>query len=140
MTIVVGGQTRNAGKTQAVCDIIAATRDAAWVAIKITPHTHVHRDSSRSDTARYLAAGAAEALLLTLPFSLPAAANLIIESNSILDVCRPDIFVFVADSQNPDWKDSARRVAGRADFTVDRRLTQEVLDFIRARMNSGYRT
>ena len=79
--IVVGGHTRSIGKTQLVCDVIAAFPDANWIAGKITqyghgvcaqngencdcaPREHVsafewetHSDTGR-DSARFLAAGA----------------------------------------------------------------------------------
>src|SRR5262249_41122016 len=79
--IVVGGHTRSIGKTQLVCDIIAAFPNAGWVAGKITqyghgvcaqngencdcaPDEHVsaiawekHSDTG-TDSARFLAAGA----------------------------------------------------------------------------------
>src|SRR5262252_4671015 len=38
--IVVGGHTRSIGKTQLVCDVIAAFPDANWVAGKITQYGH----------------------------------------------------------------------------------------------------
>ena len=79
--IVVGGHTRSIGKTQLVCDVIAAFPDKNWVAGKITqyghgvcaqnggncdcaPTEHVcaldweTRTDSGTDTARFLAAGA----------------------------------------------------------------------------------
>ena len=79
--IVVGGHTRSIGKTQLVCDIVAAFPATRWIAGKITqyghgvcaqngencdcaPEEHVsaiawerHSDSG-SDSARFLAAGA----------------------------------------------------------------------------------
>jgi len=79
--IVVGGHTRSIGKTQLVCDVIAAFPRANWIAGKITqyghgvcaqngencdcaPDEHVcainwekHPDSG-TDSARFLAAGA----------------------------------------------------------------------------------
>jgi len=79
--IVVGGHTRSIGKTQLVCDVIAAFPKANWIAGKITqyghgvcaqngencdcaPDEHVcainwekHPDSG-TDSARFLAAGA----------------------------------------------------------------------------------
>ncbi len=79
--IVVGGHTRSIGKTQLVCDVIAAFPKANWIAGKITqyghgvcaqngencdcaPDEHVcainwerHADSG-TDSARFLAAGA----------------------------------------------------------------------------------
>src|SRR5499425_3260019 len=38
--IVVGGHTRSIGKTQLVCDLIAAFPNAHWVAGKITQYGH----------------------------------------------------------------------------------------------------
>jgi hypothetical protein len=38
--VVVGGHTRSVGKTQLVCDLIAATPEARWVAGKITQYGH----------------------------------------------------------------------------------------------------
>ena len=79
--IVVGGHTRSIGKTQLVCDIIAAFPQTNWIAGKITqyghgvcaqngtdcdcaPDEHVcaieweTRPDSGTDSARFLAAGA----------------------------------------------------------------------------------
>ena len=79
--IVVGGHTRSIGKTQLVCDVIAAFPDANWIAGKITqyghgvcaqngencdcaPSEHVcaleweTRPDTGRDSARFLAAGA----------------------------------------------------------------------------------
>jgi hypothetical protein len=79
--IVIGGHTRSIGKTQLVCDVIAAFPNANWVAGKITQYGHgvcaqngedcdcaptehvcalnweVHDDTG-TDSARFLAAGA----------------------------------------------------------------------------------
>ncbi len=79
--IVVGGHTRSIGKTQLVCDVIAAFPQANWIAGKITQYGHgvcaqngencdcapdehicaldweMHRDTG-TDSARFLAAGA----------------------------------------------------------------------------------
>ena len=79
--IVVGGHTRSIGKTQLVCDVIAAFPQAIWIAGKITqyghgvcaqngdncdcaPTEHVcainweTQSDSGTDSARFLAAGA----------------------------------------------------------------------------------
>jgi hypothetical protein len=79
--IVVGGHTRSIGKTQLVCDVIAAFPRTNWIAGKITqyghgvcaqngdncdcaPNEHVcaigweTRSDSGTDSARFLAAGA----------------------------------------------------------------------------------
>jgi len=79
--IVIGGHTRSIGKTQLVCDVIAAFPQAQWIAGKITqyghgvcarngedcdcaPTEHVCaidweiQSASGTDSARFLAAGA----------------------------------------------------------------------------------
>lgn len=78
--IVVGGHTRSIGKTQLVCDLIAAFPEINWIAGKITqyghgvcaqngehcdcaPDDHVcaiswEKHASETDSGRFLAAGA----------------------------------------------------------------------------------
>jgi hypothetical protein len=79
--VVVGGHTRSIGKTQLVCDVIAAFPKANWIAGKITqyghgvcaqngqdcdcaPDEHIcaitweRRSDTGTDSARFLAAGA----------------------------------------------------------------------------------
>src|ERR1700733_3773852 len=77
--IVVGGGGRGAGKTALVCGLVRALPDISWTAVKITSHEHGHEHGQDnptpiweetapgegSDTARYLAAGACRALLVT---------------------------------------------------------------------------
>ncbi len=106
MVIVVGGHSRNIGKTSVVCGIIRALPDWNWTALKITPHAHGSSDpvavpdetgpAPSTDSGRFLAAGAVRAFLLrAAPGELNAAVeivrraiaeceNVIIESNSIL--------------------------------------------------------
>lgn len=79
--VVVGGHTRSIGKTQLVCELIAAFPEASWIAGKITQYGHgvcaqngencdcaptehacaldweTHSDTG-TDSARFLAAGA----------------------------------------------------------------------------------
>ena len=85
--VVVGGHTRSIGKTQLVCDIIAAFPKTEWIAGKITqyghgvctqngencdcaPEEHVcaldweSRADTGTDSARFLAAGAKRAFWL----------------------------------------------------------------------------
>jgi len=84
-TIVIGGHSRNVGKTSVVAGLIAALRDYDWTAVKITQFGHgvcsVNGETSAcaieahmwsvseetdaaggKDTARYLAAGAKRSL------------------------------------------------------------------------------
>lgn len=83
--IVVGGHTRNIGKTQLVVEIIRAFPAAAWTAVKITQFGHgicslngedcdcavdehtfaveeEHDAGGETDTSRFLVAGAARSL------------------------------------------------------------------------------
>ena len=152
-TLVVGGHTRNIGKTALVVEIIRAFPDATWTAVKITQHGHgrcaingkecdcapadhsfaldEEQDrTARTDTSRFLAAGAVRSIwarsrqgclgdfvprLLT---ELQAAGNIIIESNSVLEFIRPELYLVVLDPRQPDFKDSARRFLHRADAFI----------------------
>lgn len=115
MIAVVGGHSRNIGKTSAMCAMIAATREANWTAVKITQYGHgrcsahggecgcapknaahpfcldEQRAADATDSGRYLAAGARRAFWLRtrqgeLAEALPALRRLIAESgNAILE-------------------------------------------------------
>jgi hypothetical protein len=73
--IIVGGSAKGVGKTTLVCGLIAALDQFRWTAVKITSDAHeglqpVYEEKSagpETDTARYLAAGAERAILLTVP-------------------------------------------------------------------------
>ena len=94
MRVVVGGHSRNIGKTTAACEILAATADLGWTAVKMTRFGHgmcatdgkpcdcavndpVHpyvvaeeRDrEGGEDTSRMLRAGALRALWLRAPLA-----------------------------------------------------------------------
>lgn len=151
--IVVGGHTRNIGKTQLVAEIIRAFPEARWTAVKITQYGHgvcsingescgcavdehtfaiqEERDpSGRSDTSRFLAAGAAcvfwvrtkqgrlAEALPTLRRKIEGSRNVVIESNTVLRFLRPDLYLSVLDFARPDFKDSAREFLDRADAYV----------------------
>lgn len=105
--IVVGGSEKGVGKTTLVCGQIAALREYCWIAVKITSHDYGRPESiweetaiaapmdevPATDTARFLAAGAHRALLVTVEEAathlkvaellkqLEPAANIIFESN-----------------------------------------------------------
>ena len=119
--IVVGGSTKGAGKTTLVCGLIAALPEFRWNAVKITSHEHddyppiweEKLPGDDSDTARYLAAGAARAFLATPPIkpdspqpNLPTlldqlwpnfgrGTNLIFESNSVVHHVRPNVCLMI---------------------------------------------
>ncbi len=118
MVIVIGGHSRQVGKTSVICGIIRALPTWNWTAIKITPHAHEVRED------RFLAAGAARALLIRdaanprITQLLAESENTIIESNSILRFVEPDIFGMVVDGAVPDFKPTALEFIGRANFLV----------------------
>lgn len=132
MIVVVGGSSRNAGKTTVICEIIAATREARWTAVKVS--SHMHEQSAYGDTERYLSAGAARALLVETYEPRDYSGNVILESNSVLDVVTPDLFVFV--DGGGDWKRSAERHARKANYVVSGHATPELLTRVRAALQA----
>jgi len=139
--VVVGGQSRNVGKTSLVANLIKAVSERRWTAVKITQHEHVvppevsyaireERDATGdADTARYLRAGARRALLLTarpgcLGDAIPAlrrelgADDVILESNSVLEFLEPDVYLAVLDPAIADFKSSARQFLQQASAVV----------------------
>lgn len=83
--------------------------------------------NSGTDTSRYLAAGAARSLWVRteqghlaeamprLRKELAGAGNAIVESNSVLQFLRPDLYLASLDPANKDFKPSAARFLDRAD-------------------------
>jgi molybdopterin-guanine dinucleotide biosynthesis protein len=151
--IVVGGHSRNVGKTSVVAGLIAALREFEWTAAKITQYGHgicsangkvchcatsehswaisEERDTSgESDTSRFLVAGAARVLWVRteqgrLGQAMPAlqakikdSRNVILESNSVLQFIRPDLYLTVLDPATADFKNSAREFLDRADAVI----------------------
>jgi hypothetical protein len=140
--IVVGGSGRGAGKTALICGLIRALPDARWTAVKITTHLHGHTEpvfeetaaGQGTDTARYLAAGAQRALLVTSHEDGLAAmvrqildessnenrthGNLIFESNSVLNHLKPDLCFAVSTSITGGRKPTFEIVERCADATV----------------------
>jgi hypothetical protein len=138
--VVVGGGGRGAGKTALVCGVIAALPERGWVAVKIASHAHgpeqpVWEDTEAgegSDTARYLAAGARRAFLLTAvdDAAMQAALdelwrrvergeNFIFESNRVLNFIKPDLCMVVGSgSKNADEKMSYENAVSRADAVI----------------------
>lgn len=150
---MVGGHSRNIGKTGVMAELIRGLRPLDWTAVKITQYGHgicsldgepcgcapsehsyvltEERDPrGRGDTCRFLAAGARCSFWLrvrqgqlaeafpALERRLAGAPWIMIESNSILDLMSPQVYVAVMDSANRDFKASARRYLGRADALV----------------------
>ncbi|MDP9269211.1 MAG: hypothetical protein M3P27_12920 [Acidobacteriota bacterium] len=86
--------------------------------------------TSGKDTARYLSSGAKRSLWVRtkqgrlaeampdLRRELNGAANVIIESNSVLRFLRPDLYLTVLDPSTADFKASAREHLDRADAVL----------------------
>lgn len=158
--LVVGGHTRNIGKTALVCDIIGAFPEAEWTAVKITQYGHgvcsvngehcgcapqehafsldeEAQRNERTDTSRFLTAGARRSLWLRtkqgqlaeaiprLRQELAGAGNVIIESNSVLGFLRPQLYIVVLHPTEADFKDSARRFLDLASAYVLRDAVAE---------------
>jgi molybdopterin-guanine dinucleotide biosynthesis protein len=111
-TLVIGGHTRNIGKTSVVAGIIAALPELQWTAIKITQYGHgvcsangepcdcqtddhslaitEERDAtSGTDTARYLAAGAVRSLWVRtrqgdLASAMPRVRDVIARTENVI--------------------------------------------------------
>jgi hypothetical protein len=157
--LVVGGHSRNIGKTSVVEGLIRALPDCHWTAVKVTQYGHgmcstagepcacevidyehpfavseEHGNPEKTDSARYLAAGARRSLWVRtaqgqLGHAMPAirdalasAENAILESNSILQFVQPDLYLVVLDFAQQDFKPSSLRYLDRADalITVER--------------------
>ena len=141
--IVVGGHSRNTGKTTVVSGLIRAFPRCRWTAIKISSHWHTDSPtrhpfdireendrSGHSDTSRFLAAGASrslwvrvkenhfEAVMRKLQPIIQSSPFVIIESNRILKYIRPDLFIFVLRRDVEDFKDSAREAIGKAQAVI----------------------
>ncbi len=116
MIVVVGGNARGVGKTTLICSMIRAFPHFAWQALKVTPHHHLQESG---DTERFLAAGARAAYLRS-PNRLPPLdeGHWIIESNRILDVLTPDVYLFLQASAPPDEKPVDRWHLHRAQLVL----------------------
>ena len=161
--VVVGGHSRNIGKTSVVAGLIAAMPERHWTAVKITQFGHgicsLHAEpcecalsetehswslddesdrSGTSDTSRFLVAGASRSIWVRtrqgmLAEAMPAlrrelanAANVIMESNSVLRFWRPHLYLSVLDYATEDFKGSAREFLDRADAVLLHRTDREL--------------
>lgn len=149
--VVVGGHSRSVGKTSVAAGLVAALRELHWTAVKITQYGHgicsadgeacdcatddhawaiteEHDRSGKSDTSRFLLAGARQSLWVRtrqglLAEAMPAlrkrlSGNVMIESNSVMKFLRPDVYLTVLDPANADFKPSALEFLDRADAVL----------------------
>jgi hypothetical protein len=142
--LVVGGSTKDIGKTALVCAIISVLREFDWTAVKITAHDYtadavdqpskhpaICEEASagkRTDTSRYLAAGARRALLVTrqgdqIPIeeirrALGRDRNVLFESNRIVDAVEPDACLALVSGRPAEWKPSFVHLLQKADALV----------------------
>jgi molybdopterin-guanine dinucleotide biosynthesis protein len=151
--VVVGGNSRNIGKTSVVAGLIACLPEFHWTAFKITQYGHgfctangepcqcqtedscvsvstENDPASGTDTSRFLAAGAARSIWVRtrigmlseamprIEKELAASENAILESNSILEFLKPDLYLSVLDPAVADFKESARRFLDRGDAVL----------------------
>lgn len=157
MVVVVGGHSRNIGKTSVVAGLIRRMRNRHWTAVKITQFGHgvcshageacgcevepehpfalsEEFEPSETDSGRFLGAGAERSLWLRTPMGelararttvrkiLDQSENVIFESNSVMDLVEPDVFLMVLDFSCQDFKPSSLRFMDRADafLVIDR--------------------
>ena len=155
MLVVVGGHSRNIGKTGLAAGLIRRTRAMKWTALKITQYGNAvcsrHTEASTcgcepgngeefaldeefeandTDSGRFLGAGAERSFWLRVPAGeLPRAAglvrkilaqgeNVIVESNSVVELVQPDVFLMLLDFSCEDFKPSSLRFMDRADAFV----------------------
>lgn len=151
--IVIGGHSRSVGKTSVVAGLISALRDFKWTAVKITQYGHgicsangeacdcatgdhswaVSEETDRSgksDTSRFLIAGATRGLWVRteqgklaeampqLREKLSNSRHVLIESNSVMKFLRPNLYLTVLDPSLADFKNSAREFLDRADAVI----------------------
>jgi hypothetical protein len=104
------------------CD--CATDDHSWALTEERDRT------GESDSSRFLVSGAVRSLWVRtrqgmlaeamprLRTELAGAQNVILESNSVMRFLRPDLYITVLDTANPDFKASAKEYLDRADAVI----------------------
>jgi hypothetical protein len=136
--IVVGGSSKGAGKTALMCGLLVALPEFAWTAVKITTHAHGKPESvweetesgQGTDTARFLAAGARRAFLVTagrqdlalqlrhLFARLDPGAHFLFESNRIMAHLEPDLCLVLEADPRIKPKPSLRMLSLKIDAQV----------------------
>jgi hypothetical protein len=167
MLVVVGGHSRNIGKTSVVAGLIRKLKDRKWTAVKITQFGHgvcsdkgeacgceaetdpehpfalsEEYEPSGTDSGRFLAAGAERSFWLRTPAGELARAattlqkilrqnqHVIVESNSVVGLVQPDVFLMLLDFSCQDFKPSSLRFMDRADafLVIDQGINAPLWD------------
>jgi hypothetical protein len=156
MLLVVGGHSRNIGKTAVAAGLIRKLRSRQWTAVKVTQYGHgicsnkgtacgceadagnadhpfalsEEYEPNQTDSGRFLAAGARRSFWLRTPMGelgcaaavvqkiLAQNTNVIMESNSVLELVKPDLYLMLLDFGCEDFKPSSARYLDRADAFV----------------------
>jgi molybdopterin-guanine dinucleotide biosynthesis protein len=158
MLVVVGGHSRNIGKTAVAAGLIHKLRGRRWTAVKVTQYGHgvcskngsacgcepeaaagsvehpfalsEEYEPSQTDSGRFLAAGAERSFWLrtsagelscaapTIRKILAQSRHVIMESNSVLEIVQPDLFIMLLDFGCEDFKPSSLQFLDRADAFV----------------------
>jgi hypothetical protein len=156
VTVIVAGYARKAGKSTAVCDIIAAAPEARWTAVNLTSHEHganlsrpvvaEEREPNDTDTGRYLRAGAARAFWVRSrvedienAITPLLSGNVIIESNAAVGIIAADLVLFIGAADAANSKPSATRAAALANATVHGPITDDILLRIRQGISAPIR-
>lgn len=160
--IVVGGHSRGVGKTTTIEEILRRQAHGRWAAVKVSAHRHceprqirplIEQDlvsDSRTQTGRYLIAGAARAFLCRTPASELAATagfirqlraeglNVVVESNRLVDFVDADIVLFTVAPGIADWKASSGAALARTHAFVVRDSDQaKAIETVRSLASRG---
>jgi hypothetical protein len=112
-----------------ICSVNGAPCDCATADHSVAISEERDR-SGQSDTSRFLVAGAVRSLWVRteqgrLAEAMPAlrhriesAANVIVESNSVLKFLRPNLYLTVLDPARADFKSSAREFLDQANAVI----------------------
>jgi hypothetical protein len=174
MLIVVGGHSRNIGKTSVVAGLIRKLRHRKWTAVKITLYgsgvcahdggacgcepasgeafeLSEEYQPNDTDSGRYLAAGAERSFWLRAPAGelagaagtvrkmIESAGNVMVESNSIMELVKPDVFLMLLDFSCEDFKPTSLRFMDRADafIVIDRGINAPLWEDVARGMWDG---
>lgn len=147
--IIVAGQTKDAGKTTLICNILRSFPAVKWTAVKISNHRHATENceilkegsgwrilqqnptAEQNDTSRFLKAGAARALLVEAEENCLEEAcssliqelsthSVIVESSSAARFLPHELLLLLLGVARNEVKESAREQFEHADALLVR--------------------